>query len=77
MNLPPKAPGGASLPHRIGIHFWPETWDGSDLFSPEGTTLAVVVQRVRDVLEDASVTNVQFERLTEAEQLAGPWEYPN
>jgi hypothetical protein len=75
MTVPPPVPEGKAMPHRIGHRFWPETWDGSDLFSPEGTMLVLGVQEVRDALVEAKVTNVESRRITEIETLAGPWEY--
>jgi hypothetical protein len=34
MVLPPPVPEGEAMLHRIGVRFWPETWDGSDVFCP-------------------------------------------
>jgi hypothetical protein len=35
--LPPAAPGGEAMPHHIGLLFPPDTWDGSDNFTPMGS----------------------------------------
>lgn len=56
------------------LQFWPETWDGSDLFSPEGSRLVIVTQAVCDALVKAKVTNARMKRITEVEMLTGPWE---
>jgi Immunity protein family (Imm11) len=69
MEVPPPVPGGATLPHRIGLRFWQETWDGSDIFSPEGTAWVLVAQTVRDALIKAKVRNISLTRITEIEQL--------
>ena len=67
--VPPPVPRGAALPHRIGLRFWPHTWDGSDVFSPDRSAFMFVTQRVRDALVKAKVTNVDLRRITEVEQL--------
>jgi hypothetical protein len=70
MTVAPPVPTGEALPHRIGKRFWPETWDGSDVFSPEGAMWVVVTQAVRDVVVAAKLKNISLERLTEIEMLA-------
>jgi len=69
MVLPPHTPGGEAMPHRIGVRFWPETWDGSDVFSPEGTGFVLVTQEVRDALTAATITGIELHRITEVELL--------
>lgn len=53
----------------VGLYFDPGTWDGSDLFVPEGTAMIIVVEAVKKALEKAKVSNVRFTRLTEYERL--------
>lgn len=67
MVLPPPVPQGEAMPHRIGIRFWPETWDGSDVFSPEGSGWVLVTRDVRDALTDAKITGIELRRITEIE----------
>lgn len=62
-------PGGRSRRGLRGICFAPESWDGSDIFTPDGTASSFVVGRVKHVLEDAAVTNVAFQRLSEIERI--------
>jgi hypothetical protein len=69
MVLPPPVPEGKAMPHRIGIRFWPDTWDGSDVFAPEESTWMLVTQPVRDALAAAKLTNVELKRITEIEML--------
>jgi hypothetical protein len=69
MVLPPPVPRGAAMPHRIGIRFWPETWDGSDVFMPEERGWVLVTQAVRDALSDAKITGIELHRITEIELL--------
>lgn len=42
------------------IKFDQNTWDGSDLFTLENTAVLVCTQRVKDVLEEGKVTNIEF-----------------
>lgn len=69
MTIPPPVPEGEAMPHRIGLRFRPDTWDGSDVFTPDGTAFVFVTERVRDALVTAKVTNISLTRLTEVEQL--------
>jgi hypothetical protein len=66
--LPPPVPGGRSRRGLRGICFAPDSWDGSDVFTPDGTAFSFVVRRVKDVLEEAAVTNVAFHRLSEVDR---------
>ncbi len=42
-----------------------ETWDGSDLFPPEGTAHVLMTEPVRDALLELGVTNIALERTSE------------
>jgi len=63
--LPPPVPGGEAMPHYMGLRFRPDTWDGSDVFTPAGTTAAVVTEHVRNALVKAEITNLSLDRLSE------------
>jgi hypothetical protein len=39
------------------------TWDGSEIFNLQNTLLVACVPRVKEILEEASVTNVLIQRL--------------
>jgi hypothetical protein len=70
VTLPPAVPGGPEQRALRGLCFRPETWDGSDLFTPsEGYTAAFVTTRVKDEVERAGITNVEFKRLSEIERM--------
>jgi hypothetical protein len=69
MVLPPPVPQGEAMPHRIGIRFWPETWDGSDVFMPDGSGWVLMTQEVRDALTGAKITGIELDRITEIELL--------
>jgi hypothetical protein len=45
------------------------TWDGSDLFVPEGTIALCVTSRVREALIWAGVSGAHFERMSEVLRL--------
>jgi hypothetical protein len=64
----PGAHGPAIMTTR-GLHFDPNTWDGADIFVPEGAGWIIVVERVRDALKAAKVTNIDLPRVTEVEQV--------
>jgi hypothetical protein len=55
--LQPMAPGGEPVEGWRGLLFDPETWDGSDIFSPEGTAHLIVSQSVKHALEEAQASN--------------------
>lgn len=44
----------------VGLFPEEDTWDGSDLFIPSGTSVLCVLPRVKDALSDAGITNVRF-----------------
>ncbi|HNU34809.1 MAG TPA: hypothetical protein PKN75_14570 [Bacteroidia bacterium] len=43
-----------------GYKFDQNTWDNSDFFSPEGTALLFCTQKVRDILQENGVTNIEI-----------------
>jgi hypothetical protein len=62
---PPPVPRGAATYVEIGMYFDPDSWDGSDIFVPQGTTAICVSERVKDAVERERITNVQFTALSE------------
>jgi hypothetical protein len=68
--LAPPVPGGEPAPGLRGLCFTPGSWDGSDIFtSAAGGAMIFVVERVKDALERAGITNVAFQRLSEIERI--------
>jgi hypothetical protein len=67
--LSPPVPEGRVMPHYMGLHFRPETWDGSDVFTPAGTGFVFVTEQVRDALAEAQVTNLSMRPLSEVNRL--------
>lgn len=64
---PPRVPGAPSYYAHVGLYFDPNTWDGSDIFCPEGTYQTFVTERVKQTIEQASITNATFSKITEME----------
>ena len=62
-------PGGV-FPAWFGIFFDEGTWDGSDFFVPEGTTLIGVTEPVKRAFEKTKVRNVRFQPLDQAENVS-------
>ena len=63
--LPPPVPEEQAMYAEIGMYFDPGTWDGSDIFMPEGTLAVCVVERVKQALEERKLTNIEFTPLSE------------
>lgn len=68
----PPSPQGNRYQTWLGLYFHPDSWDGSDIFGPEGTTFMFVAERVKEATEKARLTNFSFTRLTEFEMLMIP-----
>jgi hypothetical protein len=64
----PKLRGGNSAPGFRGLCFDPASWDGSDVFTPEGYAGIFVLSHVVDALLAAAVTNVDFQLASEVER---------
>lgn len=68
VEVPKQYPGGI-FPVRKGLYFDSDSWDGSDIFMPEGRVRwTFVLGEVRSALETARVKNVRFTPLPEVEQ---------
>lgn len=61
-------PGGKHYLAWFGMYFDPTTWDGSDLFCPDGSSHVIATSRVKIALERATLTNVAFIALPDVEQ---------
>ena len=69
VSLEPSPYTGQMVPVRTGYYFDLSTWDGSEFFIAAGTTLAVVTQRVRDLLVKEKISNVVLEGLTQVKRI--------
>lgn len=61
--------GDAMVRVRYGYYFDPKSWDGSDIFLAEGTGVVFVVKKVKEALENAKISNVEFIKNTEFERM--------
>jgi hypothetical protein len=52
----------------IGLYFAEDTWDGSDLFRPDGTMLTIATSRAKEVIEGTAATNIRIRPLLEVER---------
>ena len=66
--VPPPVPEGQPGPGWQGLYFEPDTWDGSDIFTPQGGWV-FVVGAVRKALKRAKVKNLYFKSLAEVVRL--------
>jgi hypothetical protein len=67
--LPPPVPEGAAMPHWMGLRFRPETWDESDVFTPEASAFVFMTKPVRDALVRAKAKNLTLDPLSEVNRL--------
>ena len=63
--MPPLGPKGKSIEGLKGLYFEPDSWDGADIFTPEGTKLIFVKEKVKKLFEENSITNITFKKITE------------
>lgn len=63
------SPAGFMRPVKVGLYFEPDSWDGSDIFSPDGTTAIFVTKRVKETIERLKINTVIFENITETTRI--------
>jgi hypothetical protein len=68
VRKPPPVPRGQGYDAWVGMYFDPASWDGFDVFLPEGTTYITVTETVKLAFERARITNCEFEPLTQFER---------
>jgi hypothetical protein len=51
-----------------GLYFDESTWDGSDLFSPDGTAFTFATENVKSVIEQEKATNIDIVPLVDVER---------
>lgn len=68
-TLPPLVPDGPERDVMLGEYFDPDSWDGSDIFCPEGTIATFVLEPVKIALEEIRASNILFRPVTEVENL--------
>lgn len=67
VEVPPAVPTGKSRQALRGLYFDLHSWDGSHLFVPSNTRHLIVVESVKEALEEASITNIEFDPLPSVE----------
>ena len=53
----------------LGYYFDENSWDGSDVFRPEGTRMTLVTERTKNLIEGCFATNFTFKPILEVERL--------
>lgn len=61
--------GHGEVEVKVGLFFDESTWDGSDMFTPHGTTFNFVTGRLKALMENAKLSNVKFEPLDAFERM--------
>jgi len=65
----PPVPEGNPFQVKRGLYFESSSWDGNDIFIPKGSRAIVITEKVKQILTNIKVTNVEMTRLTEEESL--------
>ncbi len=62
--------GASGKPYKvkIGLFFDESCWDGTDVFTAEGSTFVFMTGRVKDALEAMKISNASFTRLSTLER---------
>ena len=63
----PYSPTGKPVDALKGLYFDINTWDKSDIFTPEGTMFSFVTRNLMEILVKEKVTNIKFEKITDIE----------
>lgn len=63
----PFTPAGSPLEAKRGLYFDLNSWDGSDVFTPEKSMFTFVTEEVKKLLIKNKVTNITFENITQFE----------
>jgi hypothetical protein len=67
--MAPFTPTGRPFEAKIGLYFDLNSWDGSDVFTPEKSTFMFVTEKVKKLLVKNKVTNIIIENITKYEQI--------
>ena len=65
----PYIPSGKPIEAKRGLYFDLESWDHSDVFTPENTRFTFITEKVKNILSANKVTNILLERITDFEIL--------
>ena len=67
--LPPPVPDGNPVPGTRGWCFEPGTWDGSDVFTPQGAGAFCVTADLAEILRGSGLTGLSLTRMSEIETI--------
>jgi len=56
---------GGIWPYLKGVYIDETTWDGSDIFIPEGTGYICIMEAVHEALKPLNLTNIEFQPISE------------
>lgn len=65
----PLTPNGKPIEAKRGLYFDLNSWDGSDVFTPEKTTFIFITEKVRRLLIKIKATNVSIVNVTQYERI--------
>jgi hypothetical protein len=65
--IQPLSPKGKPVEGIRGLYFEPNSWDESDIFTPENSKFTIVTEKVKRLFENYNISNVTFKKLTEYE----------
>jgi hypothetical protein len=66
-TMPPRVPWAKPYEAYIGYYFDLDTWDGSDIFVPEGTYSFLTIEKVKNLFVKHKFKNIYFDSITEME----------
>lgn len=61
----PPVPNGEPTFAELGLRFDPSTWDGSDVFVPQHTSVVCLTERVKAAIEGGGLANIVMQPLSE------------
>jgi hypothetical protein len=70
---PSPVPEGNEHEGLQGLYFPINSWDGSDIFSPQGTMFVMATQRVRDSIEEYGATGVELTAISDVENIVAEY----
>ncbi len=68
-QVEPPVSFGNSYEAYFGLYFDEKSWDGSDIFSPTGKHNIFVTEKVRNVLVQHNVSNIDFTPISDVENM--------
>jgi hypothetical protein len=63
----PFTPTGKAVEAKRGLYFDLNSWDGSDVFTPDNSKFIFITEKVKKLFVKNKVTNITFENITQFE----------